>query len=264
MRHESNDEKIYGWWMMVFDNLLNPIFNPLLNLPTLVAVIMLSFLISLIITVVYKYTTDQNLMKQLKGEMKEFQKEIKELKKEPEKAMQVQKKTMQTNMKYMMLSMKSTLYSILPIILIFGWMNVNFAYDPILPGQDFTTTVVFEENAGGTIELSVPKGITINGDSKKEIKDSTIKWILNADEGEYLLEYLFDGKKYNKEVLITEENKYKEPIKMIKGNVIRSIEIDNKPKKLLNLFGWKVGWLGTYIMFSILFSILIRKIIKVY
>jgi len=76
-------------------HILDSVFNPLLNLPTLWAVILLSFLISLIITVVYKYTTDQNLMKQLKSEMKEFQKEIKELRKEPEKAMQVQKKSMQ-------------------------------------------------------------------------------------------------------------------------------------------------------------------------
>jgi len=77
---------------MVFENILDPIFSPLLNLPTIAAVILLSFLISLIITIVYKYTTNQDLMKQLKDEMKEFQREIKELRKEPEKAMQVQKK----------------------------------------------------------------------------------------------------------------------------------------------------------------------------
>ena len=158
---------------MVFENLLNPVFFPLLNLPTLWAVILLSFLISFVITLLYKYTTNQNLMKQLKDEMKEFQKEIKELRKEPEKAMQVQKKAMQTNMKYMTQSMKSTLYSFIPIIIIFSWMTAHLAYDPILPGQDFTTTVTFEKSANGMIELSVPNGVTINGDAKKEIKDLT-------------------------------------------------------------------------------------------
>ena len=249
---------------MVFENLLNPVFGPLLNLPTLGAVILLSFLISLIITIVYKFTTDQNLMKQLKDEMKEFQKEIKELKKEPEKAMQVQKKSMQTNMKYMMHSMRSTLFSIVPIIIIFSWMNANFAYDPILPGQDFTTTILFEDDNEGGVELSVPNGIIISGGSRKEVKDGEIKWILSGNKGEYLLEYIFNGKKYGKELLITDENKYKEPMKMIRDGVVESIEIEHNPKKLLNLFGWKIGWLGTYIMLSILFSIIIRKIIKVY
>jgi len=86
---------------------------------------------------------------------------------------------------------------------------------------------------------------------------------LNGENGEYLLEYIINGKKNNKEVLIS-ENKYKEPVKRISDKVIKTIEIDHEQKKPLNLFGWKIGWLGTYIIFSILFSIIIRKIIKVY
>jgi uncharacterized membrane protein (DUF106 family) len=203
-------------------------------------------------------------MKQLKDEMKEFQKEIKELRKEPEKAMEVQKRSMQTNMKYMTQSMKSTLYTLIPIIVIFGWMSANLAYDPILPGQDFTTTVTFEKNTEGIVELSVPRGITIDGDGTKDVKDSEVKWVLSGDEGEYLLEYIFDGEKYSKEVLITKEKRYKEPVKIVKGDVVKSITIDNKPNKILNLFGWKIGWLGSYIIFSIIFSILVRKVIKVY
>jgi len=250
--------------MSFHNHILDPVLGPLLNFPTLLSVILLSFLISLVITIVYKYTTNQDLMKQLKAEMKEFQREIKELKKDPERAMQVQKKSMQTNMKYMTHSMRSTLFSIIPIIIIFGWMNSNLAFDPILPGQDFTTTVVFEKNVEGEIELSVPVGLNIEGQAVKEVKDGTVKWILNGDEGEYLLEYIFNSKKYRKEVLITEENRYIEPTNRVRDGIVESIEVEHNSKKLLNLFGWKVGWLGTYIIFSILFSIIVRRIIKVY
>lgn len=251
---------------MVFDSILNPIFGPLLKLPTLWALIFLSFLISLIITLITKYATDQNLMKQLKEEIKELQKELKELRNEPEKAMQVQKQVMQTNMKYMKQSFKSMIYTFIPIIIIFGWMNANLAYDPILPGQEFTTSVIFEKTAEGMIELSVPDGVTIDGAAKKEVKDGGVKWVLNGEEGEYLLEYVFDGEKHSKEVLITEENRYREPIKRIKGSIIKSIEVEHKKRILLTIpgVGWKIGWLGTYIIFSIMFSILIRKVIKVY
>lgn len=248
---------------MVLNAVLDPIFSPLLALPTLLAVIILSFMISLIITVVYKYTTDQNLMKQLKEEMKSFQKQIKELRSNPEEAMKIQKRAMQTNMKYMMQSMKSTLYSFIPIILIFGWMNANLAYEPIMPNQDFTTRVIFGENIDGQVEISVPDGITINGESKKPIQNSEAVWYLNGERGEYLIEYLFNGKKYGKEILISEK-RYVAPVKKVNDDVVRTIEVSNKKNVLINLFGWEMGWLITYIIFAILFSILIRKLMKVY
>jgi uncharacterized membrane protein (DUF106 family) len=263
---------------MVFDNVMNFIFAPLLVIPSLVSIMIISFLIALIITLITKYATNQNLMKQLKEEMKELQNEAKLLKKEPEKAMAVQKQVMQTNMKYMKQSFRSMFYTIIPIIIIFGWMNSNLAFDPILPGQDFTTTVTFEDYFDGEIELSVIGGLTIEGNTRKEVKDRQVKWVLNGEEGEYLIEYIIDGKKETKEVLITTEQKYKQFDKTKKSffgfsppephissdSKIRLITIDNNEKKLVNLFGWKVGWLGTYIFFSILFSIVVRRIIKVY
>jgi len=134
---------------------------------------------------------------------------------------------------------------------------------PIVPGQEFATSVTLEENVYGEIELSVPEGIVINGASRKEVKDGEIKWLLSGDEGEYLLEYIFQGKTYSKEVLISQRG-YEEPSKRIKDGIVKTIEIGHRQNKLLNLFGWKVGWLGTYIIFSIIFSILVRKVVKVY
>src|SRR3989338_97092 len=248
---------------MVFENLLNHVFFPLLKIPTLFSIILLSFLISLIITLVYKYTTDQNLMKQLKEEIKRLQKEMKELKSNPQKAMEVQKKAMQTNMKYMSHSLKSTLFTFIPLIIIFSWMNSNLAYDPILPGQDFTVTAVFEKGANGEITLNAPEGLEVDK-AKKEVKDSEVKWALNGKEGEYLLLFEFNNEKHEKELLITKNQAYKPIAEKIKNSRLELIRIDNNPKKLLNIFGWKVGWLWAYIIFSIIFSMLLRKIIKVY
>lgn len=246
--------------------LLDPILNPLLQLPVLWSIILLSFIIALIISVIYKFTTDQDLMKRLKGEMKEFQKEMKELKDHPEKMMEVQKKAMQTNMKYMMQSMKSTLFTFLPIIIIFGWMNAHLAYEPITPGEDFTTTVEFEEGVQGQVELSVfPGDLEIQGDAIKQIQGREVSWLLQGDKGEYQLEYKLDGEEvYKREVLITDKHEYKDPVKNIKDDNVKTISIDNEKMKVLNLFGWKLGWLGTYIIFSIIFSMVLRKLMRLY
>lgn len=250
---------------------LDAIFNPLLKLPIFWGIFVLSFLIALLIIIIYKFTTNQNLMKQLKEEMKEFQKQMKELKQHPEEMMKIQKKSMKTNMKYMSHSMRSTLITFIPIILIFGWMNAHFAYEPILPGQEFTTTAVFKEGEGKEIELIVPEGISIEGYAVKEVEDSSVMWILKGSEGEYLLEYKFDRETHTREVLITDEWAYKDPIKKIKNSQLKSLEIGNKEMKpmhntFLQQIPWfgNFGWLGTYIVFSIIFSIGLRKLFKVY
>ena len=49
---------------MVFENLLNPVLYPLLEINSLLAILIVSFLITLLITLVYKYTTDQKKLKQ--------------------------------------------------------------------------------------------------------------------------------------------------------------------------------------------------------
>ena len=108
--------------------------------------------------------------------MKEFQNEMKELNNHPEKMMAVQKKSMQTNMKYMGLSMKPTLVTFIPIIIIFGWMHSHLAYEPILPGQDFTVNANFK-NAEGIITLSVPEGMEIISDKTQKIKYDKSNWV---------------------------------------------------------------------------------------
>ncbi|MBD3164896.1 DUF106 domain-containing protein [Candidatus Woesearchaeota archaeon] len=251
---------------MVFETLLDPIMSSLLVLPPLLAVAIVSLVVSLIITIIYKLTTNQDLMKQLKSEMKEFQKEMKELKDHPEEMMKVQKEAMQTNMKYMMQSFKSTIFTILPIIIIFSWMNANFAYESINPHEQFEVILNFDKGAYGDITINPPQGIQVVGDSIEEVIEGKAKFALKGEEGRYTeenaLEFLYSDKKAYKDVIITDGKRYAEKEKSDVTPPLKSIEIDYEKKKILPLLNW--GWLGTYILFSILFSSVLRKLLKVY
>lgn len=244
--------------------LLDPIFNPLLKLDVAWVIAVISLVISLIVTLIYKFMTDQNLMKRLKDEMKALQNEMKELKAHPEKMMEVQKKAMQTNMQYMMQSMKSTLVTFIPIIIIFGWMNANIAYEPLLPGQEFTVSANFAGGTDGLISIDSFPELEIQGNKTKSIDDGKVIWILKGSEGDYTLDYNYNDEKYTQEVLITNEQAYKPVSKTIKGSELKSLQIGNKPKKVLNLGFWNIGWLGSYIIFSLAFSMLLRKVFKLY
>lgn len=248
---------------MAYYDFLNIIFAPLLKLPILWTMIILSFLVSIIIIVITKYTTDQALMKKLKDDIKEYQKQVKGLKSEPAKAMEVQKKAMELNMKYMMHSLKPTIITFIPIILIFGWMSSTFAYESIKPNQEFSVSAFFDKSINGNAEIIVTEGIEITDEKNKKIENGKATWALKGAEGEHILEFAYNSEKQPKSVLITNTEKYIEPIKKTSG-AIKSIQIDYKPRKILNLFGWKLGWLGTYIIFSILFTMTLRKFMKVY
>ncbi|MBW2979975.1 DUF106 domain-containing protein [Candidatus Woesearchaeota archaeon] len=238
-----------------------------------VAVAVVALIVSVIITVVYKFTTNQSLMRDLKNELKEFQKEMKELRNHPEKAMEIQKKSMETNMKYMSHSMKSTLFTLIPIIIIFGWANAHLAFEPILPGQEFTVEAVFARGMSGTINLIAPEGIEVLGNSSRVVEDGKVVWVLKGVEGDYVkgnaIQFEFNDQVAYKDVIITTEQRYAKVMEGIKGVYgLKTIKINNESKKIMDLpfslLGFRGGWLGVYIIFSMIFSTILRKWMKVY
>lgn len=112
---------------MVLENLFNWIFAPITNnLSPLWSIIVLTLLITFLITLAYKFLTNQELMKSLKQESEALKKEMKSLKNDTEKLMQVQKKAMEKSFEYMRHSMKPTLFYLIPLLLIFSWMSKTF------------------------------------------------------------------------------------------------------------------------------------------
>ena len=260
---------------MAYYDFLNVVFSPLLKLPAVLAVLVLALVISLVIILITKYTTNQPLMKKLKEEIQNHQKQIKESRNNPSKAMELQKKAMEVNMKYMMHSLRPTIITFIPIILIFGWMSSIFAYESIHPQQEFSITAFFQNNAAGESTITVPDGIDVIGNKTAKIESyptglifQTINkkatWTLKGKEGEYTVEVDFNGEKQQKILLITDTDKYIEPVKRIADSQIKSIQIDYASKKLLNLYFFKLNWLWAYILFSIIFTMALRKILKVY
>lgn len=110
----------------MLDSFFNFIFGPLINWHPLGALALISFILTALITVAYKYLTDQELMKSLKAELKQLQTEMKEAKNDTQKLMQLQKQSLEKNMKYMTQSFKPTLFTLIPILIIFTWIRKSY------------------------------------------------------------------------------------------------------------------------------------------
>jgi uncharacterized membrane protein (DUF106 family) len=260
---------------MVFETLLDPVFFPFLRMPPFWAILIVSLLISLIITIAYKYLTDQTMMKDLKQRQKDFQKKMKSLKGEPEKLMKVQKEAMEVNMKYMKHSFRPTIITFLPIIIIFSWFNAHMAFEPIMPEQNFTATLFFEKGYTGDVKVDVPDGIEVMGASTVAVQNRIAQFVLSGEEGDYEVYFDYDNYRDISQFTITNERgQMYAPVKQkVKHRSLQSITVSSDRKLIvINPFDLeqggisklRFGWLGTYIIFSIVFSLGLRKVLKIY
>ena len=262
---------------MVFENIF------LLKIPSFWAILIISFVLTLVTTLVYKFTTDQKKMKKLKEEMKEYQKKIKALSKEsPEKMMAMQQQALKGNTEYMKHSFRSTLYTIVPLLLIFGWLGSHLAFESILPDQPFKVSAYFAEGHGpfASIRGEGMSELEIIGNSTQPINETVIggwlifktredkvTWTLKGGEGEYKLLITYNGEEYDHRLIISSQRLYATPEKSIQNSKLKKIVIENQkiyPIGTIPVLGWAPSWLWTYILLSLGFSIGIRKLLKVY
>jgi len=110
----------------MFDSFFNTVFSPILKLSPAASLLIISLILTLLVTIIYKYTTDQKFLKEAKEEMKILQKEMKEFKDNPSKIMEKQKVLWEKNMKIMMHTLKSSLYTLIPLLIIFSWLRAIY------------------------------------------------------------------------------------------------------------------------------------------
>lgn len=250
--------------MGLIQTILDPVFGPLLQFGPLVTLLVISFFVSLVSTLAYKWLTHQGEMKRLKEEIKGYQTQMKAVRDTPEKVMELQKQAMALNMDYMKKSFTPTLVTILPLLLIFGWLQATLAFMPLLPGQEFTISAMMQDGLIGNVSVRVPVGLEIVGETVKTAQRQVNFTLKGVREGDYIVDVVYEGVTSSKDVWISGEQRYTEQEKSFSGSV-KAVRIDYKKLIILpvGIRTW-FGWLGLYIIFSLIFSMGLRKVLKLY
>lgn len=255
--------------MAFLDSIFNPVLLPLINEPIgpFWGLVILALLISLIVTLVYKYFTNQETMKKLKNEQKSMQQKMKELRSNPEEMMKVQKEAMKLNFEYMKHSFKPMLITMLPVLIIFGWMAGHLSYEPIYPQETYSISALFKAGSTGEAQLIVDDKTVILNSVNQTINNGKSAWELKSQEGEHLFIIKYGTSEQNKTVVIGKDFNYAEPVSFYQHSDIERAEINYKKLQPLgdfSLFGWHPGWVGLYIIFSLIFSLGLRKAFSLY
>ncbi len=253
--------------MSFLDVIFSPVLQPLVNLSPFWAIVVLALGISFLSTLAYKYLTNQKKMKELKDKQKEFQGRMKELRSQPDKMMEVQKEAMKVNMEYMKMSFKPTLFTMIPLLLLVGWMAGHLTYEPIYPQETYSMTAMFKAGVTGNAELVPDLGTEVLNGASQVITAGVATWSLRSTEGEHALDVKLGSQVETKKVIVTKEVKYADPIQLSDHSDIEKIQINYKTLKPLgtkSLIGWHPGWLGLYFIFSLIGSLAFRKVLKIY
>jgi len=96
-----------------------------------ISILVLSFLITLFITIITYYMTDRERMKELKDKQKALRVEIKKHRDNPQKMMELNKKMIEDMPEQLKHSFKPMLITMIPIIIIFAWLRSTFALTTI-------------------------------------------------------------------------------------------------------------------------------------
>lgn len=258
---------------MVLDTLLDPILNPLLPLGSFWTIVIMSLIVSLFTTIIYKYATDQNKLRKLKADLERYQKKAQAAQKEsPEKAMKIQKDMMKINGQYMKASFRSTLYTFIPVLIFFGWLGAHLTFAPIIPGDLFSVTAQLQPNIDGDFVLNLPDGVSAPILDLSAVNGSVTWQNISGPEGtyEFSITHKESGEQHFFSVMISPYN-YINPVNIIDESTTFSSITVNQSKLYVfkNVFFFKNipwiknwGWLGAYILFSIIFSTSLRKAMK--
>jgi uncharacterized membrane protein (DUF106 family) len=253
-------------------NIFIAIYQGFMSLPYFWLIFIISLLVTLLTTIIYKYTTDQKELKKIKKEMNELKIKMKKNSSDQKKMMSIQKEMLDKNMVMMKQSFKSMLYTFIPLILIFAWMNATIAFEPITPNSNVTITATISNSFPGELSSinisSIPATkITRNvGYEPGSDKVRAVQWIMETKgEGTYTILVESETFKQSKEILVTDERKYENPVSEYKNSQLKSIVVGNEKVRPFEGIGFLKGlnWLWTYIILSILMSIGLRKVMKI-
>ena len=94
------------------------------------SIILVAMIITFGMTLIYKYTTNQERLREIKKDQKKYQEEAKNHKDNPQKIMEINKKVLQLSAEMMKHSMKPMLITMLPMFVVIVY--IRNIYSPVL------------------------------------------------------------------------------------------------------------------------------------
>ena len=109
----------------------DPSLGVLLDWNVVIGLLIITGILNFGTTLLHKYVTDQNLLKQIREEQKIVNEEMKLYRSDPTKSVELSKKSMELVFKTMPITMRPVAYTAIPFILLIRWFGDYFKENPV-------------------------------------------------------------------------------------------------------------------------------------
>jgi len=272
--------------MWILNNILNKFFDlfffPFKSLNPLWGLCVISLLTGVVMLIIFRYTSNQEGIKEAKNKIKAYLFEIRLFKDDMGLTFQAQKNLLKYNFIYMKYSVIPMLVMMIPVVLVLIQLNFRFGYSPLKPGDHAIVALNLSKEIKAkdlNVRILPPDGIEVETPSLRIEQTKEIDWRIKAKEyGTFDLEFQVAGEKFNKRINVEKNLTMVSPKRVASGvseillnpaesplphnGTIESIEVKYPPMKLM-VFGYNIHWLIIFFVLSIAFGFSVKGVFGV-
>jgi hypothetical protein len=186
-----------------FDSLL----RPFQTIPPFWALIPFSILTSILLLLIFRYTSDQQQIRITKDTIKAYILELWLFRDDPRILLSAQGRILRLNCRYLALAMKPMLVSLIPVALLLSTLDGWFGFRPLLPGEEVIVSVQADDGKTEFLEratLTVSSGLTIETLPLRIPPTMEADWRVKAHQaGVYKVAVDLPAHRVEKEVLVS-------------------------------------------------------------
>ncbi|HXY41886.1 MAG TPA: hypothetical protein VEQ10_19580 [Vicinamibacteria bacterium] len=273
--------------MSVLNAALRPAFDllllPFAAMPAMVGLVLVSLVVSVLMLVVFKRTSNQPALALVKRKIHAGIFEIRLFNDDLRAILRAQNEILRHNLTYLRLSLWPMLFLLPPLVLVIAQLQFHYGYRGLRPGERALLEVDLDRQAAAAarpqVALELPAGLRAETDAVWLPTQSQLVWRLVAErDGDYELGLAVAGAQHlSKTVRVTPRTVRLSPERVAAGffsqllypaepplpaGPVRSIRL-SYPEREIVVLGHGMNWMIPFFGLSILFAFALRSLFKV-
>jgi hypothetical protein len=266
------------------DKIFDLVLLPFRSLDPFWSLLLFSLLLGVFMLVIFRHTSDQKQIKEVKDRIKAHVFEIRIFKDDVRILLSAQKNVVLYNLKYMQHFVRPMLVMIVPVAVVLLQLEGWFGYRPLKPGE---STIVSMKTSQGTeketakMTLTAEKGLTVETPSLR-IPGEEVDWRVRADEpGEHTLTFTIGEQVVQKKIIVSSDGSLARvspgvaTASLMWGAFLNSnqesplvnataqfIEVEY-PSRAIKVLGWELHWLLLFFVLSTLLAFALKGFFRV-